>query len=124
MTIISVLAILVGAGGLMAHAAKFDPAYPWGTIAICVLSLIAVVAGIFMLGGRNWARWLWLAWMAFHVAISFFNALSQVLVHAAMFAVFAFLLFRPSPSAYFQGAVAGPASTPNPDDAENKSETQ
>jgi hypothetical protein len=59
-----------------------------------------------MFRGRNWARWLWIVWMVFHVAISFLNTLSEVLVHAVMLALFSFLLFRPSASAYFQDAVA------------------
>ena len=86
--------------------------------------MVAVIAGIFMFRGRNWARWLWLSWVAFHVAISFLNKLSEVMVHAAMLAVFAFLLFRPAASAYFQGALAVPTPTPNPDDAGNKPETR
>ena len=104
-TIISILAIVVGVGGFASHARQFDPAYPAGTIAMCALSLVAVEAGIAMFRARNWARWLWLAWMAFHVAISFLNTLSEALVHAVMLALFVFLLFRPLAAAYFQNAV-------------------
>jgi len=36
---------------------------------VCLLSLAAVIAGAGLLRGYNWARWLALAWIAFHVAI-------------------------------------------------------
>ena len=29
--------------------------------------LLAILSGVFMLRGQNWARWLALAWIAFHV---------------------------------------------------------
>jgi hypothetical protein len=101
-TLISILAVAVGAGGFVSHARQFESAHPGGTIALCALSLAAVIAGIFMFHGRNWARWLWMLWMTFHVAISFFNGLSEMLVHAVMLGIFAFLLFRPRASAYFR----------------------
>ena len=45
-------------------------------VGITVIGVAAVVAGVFMLRGRNWARWLALAWMASHVAISVFHPLA------------------------------------------------
>ena len=38
---------------------------------------LAIVCGAFMLRGHNWARWLAVAWMAFHVVLSASNALSS-----------------------------------------------
>jgi hypothetical protein len=99
--IVSFLAIGVGVGGFVSHLSKYDPASWFETIAICSISLIAVLAGIYMFLGRSWARWLFLVWMAFHVFVSLFNGPSQVLAHALMLAGFAYLLFRPSTSAYF-----------------------
>jgi hypothetical protein len=52
-----------------------------------------------MLRGRNWARWLSLAWMASHVAISFPN-LGQVAFHSLFFVVIAWLLLRPDAGQY------------------------
>ena len=65
--------------------------------------VLAIVAGVFMLRGRNAARWLALAWMAFHVAISFLDSLEKVAVHAVFFAVIAYVLLRPEAKAYFHG---------------------
>jgi len=47
-----------------------------------------------MFRGRNWARWLALVWMAFHVAISF-PVVRQVVTHSIIFALIAWVLFRP-----------------------------
>ena len=44
---------------------------------ISVLGAAAVVAGIFMLKGRSWARWLALVWIASHVVISAFHPLHE-----------------------------------------------
>ena len=35
--------------------------------------LLAMVSGAFMLRGHNWARWLALAWIIFHVILSIFR---------------------------------------------------
>jgi hypothetical protein len=55
-----------------------------------------------MLRGRNWARWLLLAWIAYHVALSAFHSLSGVVTHALLFMVIAYFLFRPQVSEYFR----------------------
>ena len=62
--------------------------------------LLALLAGVFMFRGHNWARWLALAWMAFHVAISY-PVLRQIAVHSAIFAVIAWILLRPDARGYF-----------------------
>ena len=38
-------------------------------ISIALFELLAVLAGVFLLKGRNWARWLLLLWIAFHVIL-------------------------------------------------------
>jgi hypothetical protein len=53
-----------------------------------------------MFRGRNWARWLALVWMAFHVAISF-PVLRQVVIHSILLALIAWILFRPDARRYF-----------------------
>lgn len=63
--------------------------------------LASMVSGLFMLRGFNWARWLLVAWIAFHIVISALHSLAQVLIHVAIFSVILFFLFRPRASAYF-----------------------
>lgn len=64
--------------------------------------LSGIVAGAFMLRGKNWARWLAIAWIAFHVALSAFHELRELAVHAAFAVVIAISLFRPNAENYFK----------------------
>lgn len=64
------------------------------------VELLAVISGAFMIRGRNWARWLALVWMAFHVAISFL-VVGQVVTHSIIFALITWGLFRPDARRYF-----------------------
>jgi hypothetical protein len=68
---------------------------------VLAVSLLAVVAGIFMLLGSNWARWLALAWLAFHVVISALNSWRETVMHALLFALIAWLLLRPQAGQWF-----------------------
>lgn len=64
--------------------------------------ILAVVAGVFMLRGRNWARWLLVVWIAFHIVISALHSLFQLLLHAVIFTVILYFLFRRDASSYFK----------------------
>jgi hypothetical protein len=59
------------------------------------------VAGVFLLRGQNWARWLALAWITFHVVISY-GVLRELVVHGVICVVFAWILFRPAAGRYFR----------------------
>jgi hypothetical protein len=63
--------------------------------------VLAVIAGTFMFLGRNWACWLALTWMAFHVALSVAVARTLV-VHSVIFALIAWLLLRREARQYFR----------------------
>ena len=60
-----------------------------------------IVAGVFMLYGRNWARWLLVAWIAFHICISALHSPLMLLMHVAIFSIILFFVFRRAASAYF-----------------------
>ena len=102
-TILSCLLILAGAVGLVYHLSDLSSAKPfkYELIWISLLRLLAIISGVFMLAGRNWARWLTLAWITLHVGLSFYHSLQEVAFHAVLLAVFAYLLFRPEARAYF-----------------------
>jgi hypothetical protein len=57
-----------------------------------------------MMRGQNWARWLAVAWMAFHVILSAFHAVRELAIHSLFLAVIAWILFRPEGARYFRGA--------------------
>ena len=106
--IISCVFIAVGTVGLAYHATDFKRQGPfqYEVALICLVRLMAIVAGVFMLRGQNWARWLATAWLAYHVILSAFHSVSQTLTHAVLLAVIAYFLFRPRVSAYFRAAHA------------------
>ena len=101
--LLSCLFIAVGVGSFVVHLTGFKPHQPFlqELFWISLVNLAAVVAGIFMLRGRNWAAWLALAWMAFHVGLSFFHSRQELLVHCLFFVLIGWLLFRPGSRSYF-----------------------
>jgi hypothetical protein len=67
---------------------------------VLLIGVAAIVGGVYLLRGRNWARWLLAVWMAFHVAISIGEPMKLV-AHLFIFGFIAFLLFRPRASPHF-----------------------
>lgn len=103
-TILSWLYIAIGVLGTTAHFMEFARQKPSANEVfwITVLGISAVAAGVSMLLARNWARWLALAWMAAHVAISAVHPHRyELIVHCLLFVLFAFLLLRRDATAYF-----------------------
>jgi hypothetical protein len=104
-TIISWLFIAIGIIGFLYHISELKAPHPreYWLVLVCFIRLLAVLGGVFMLRGFNWARWLLVIWVAYHVVISAFHSPFELAVHSLLFAVVACLLFRPNASAYFQG---------------------
>jgi len=108
-TVIGCLFIAAGLIGFAYHVTEFKRPVEYEIVWVCLLRLLAILGGVFVLRGHNWARWLLLLWIAYHVILSAFHPLSELVVHSLLFAVVAYLLFRPKASAYFRGAGAEPA---------------
>src|SRR6266571_6427856 len=108
-TVISWLFVAAGAIGLAYHATEFkvDRPFQYDVVWVCLVRLLAILCGVFMLRGSNWARWLLLVWIAYHVILSAFHSLSELVMHILLFAVVAYFLFRPRASAYFRGTRNG-----------------
>jgi hypothetical protein len=101
--ILSWLYIATGAIGLVYHLSElrmqpFSAEIIW----ISFVRLLAIVAGIFMLRGADWARWLALAWIAFHVVVGALNSVQQAIIHALFLALFAYFLLRGDARSYFR----------------------
>ncbi len=111
MTVVGVLFILVGVFSTAYHVLEFRAHPPtWLTaVGICAVGVLAVVAGLYLLQGQNWARWLALLWMAFHVAISVRDPVGKLVFHAALFVLFAYILLGREARAYFQQEETDPA---------------
>jgi hypothetical protein len=102
--LVACLYIITGALGLLSHLIQFNsqPQFDQAIVWISLVSLAAIVSGVYMLRRHNWARWLAIAWIAFHVVLSVFHSRLQLLVHSLLFALFAYVLFRPSATRYFR----------------------
>jgi hypothetical protein len=103
-TIIGWLFIAAGAIGFAYHVTelRLERPFDYGVIWVCLLRLIAILCGVFVLRGSNWARWLLLIWIGYHVVLSAFHSVSEVVTHTLLLLVIAYFLFRPAASSYFR----------------------
>jgi hypothetical protein len=105
-TILGCLYIAVGTIGFAYHFSEIwaRHALQYDDVWVELVEVLAIIAGAFMLRGHDWARWLTLAWIAFHVVLSAFHAFREFAIHCVFCAVIAWLLFRPQAGRYFRGA--------------------
>jgi hypothetical protein len=101
--IVAFLYLAIGSVGFVYHFRELRA--PDG-IGIEVTELLALASGVFLLFGRNWARWLAIAWLAFHVGLSLLGSFHEAAIHAIFLAVIAWLLFRPESTRFFRRAGA------------------
>jgi len=102
-TILACIYLAVGVIGFAFHFRELLAGHH-DAVAIELTELVAILCGVFLLRGHNWARWLALAWIAFHVVLSAFHAIPELAIHAVFCAVIAWILFRPEAARYFRGA--------------------
>ncbi len=102
-TVVSLVYVATGVLGLAFHARDFQSqhAFQFDVLGIALVRFLAIVSGVFMMRGHNWARWLAIAWIAAHVILSIFHSWFQVGVHALLCAAIAYVLFRPRAAQYF-----------------------
>jgi hypothetical protein len=98
------LFIVVGLAALCYHLIK-DRLDFW-MIPIALVEITAMVAGIFLLKGRSWARWLVLIWLAFHVVVGALDSLSSSVPHLLLLIAVGYFLFTPPDSTYFKSALS------------------
>jgi len=106
-TVLSLLLVAAGAVGLVYHLNELNRQHPFQNdfLLIELVRLIAVVSGAYMLRASNWARWLALVWIGFHVIVSAFHSLPEFAFHGVLFVVFAYFLFRRQAAEYFLHAL-------------------
>ena len=107
-TVIGWMFIVAGISGLVYHAGEFNVDHPFEAEVLLTFAvrLLAILGGIFLLRGNNWARWGLVVWLAYHVILSVFHAPLEMLMHALLLAAVVYVLFRPQASAYFRGTAA------------------
>jgi hypothetical protein len=100
-TIISWLFIIFGSIALLYGVLPFrDIPSHWY---IHLSRILQIIAGVFMLYGRNWARWLLVVWIAFHLVVGAMHGLVTLAMHVAIFSAILFFIFRRDANAYFAG---------------------
>src|SRR5215471_12223099 len=97
-TIIGCMYIVAGATGFAYHVTEFQAPHPlqYDLLWVEVLRLIAIVCGVYMLRGSNWARWLGLVWIAYHVVLSAFHFWSELVIQPTLRSLHIFSFSRPS----------------------------
>ena len=112
-TVVSLVFMAAGLAGIAYHAAELRSPRQAEAFWVLLVRLLAVAGAVFALRGRNWARWLLVAWMAFHVVLSLFHPPLQLLVHGLLLIAISYFLFNRTASAFF-GQRRG-AAPPLPD---------
>lgn len=115
-TIISCLFIAGGVIGFAYHVTEFKALRPFdfSLVLVCLIRLLAILGGVFALRGRNWARWLLLAWITYHVILSVFHSFAELVTHCLIWLLVVYALFRPQASAYFsRGVRTAPTQSPS-----------
>ena len=101
-TALGYLLIAAGAIGIVYHFTEFKSTPPSEYLLVLVVRLIAIVSGVYLLRGKDWARWLSIAWIACHLVISIFHTKQGIVVHAVVLIAFAVLLYLPVANQYFR----------------------
>jgi hypothetical protein len=71
-------------------------------VGVPLFELIILVCGIFLLRGCDWARWLAVAWVGFHIVVGSLHSLSRGILHGLIFLAFVWMIFRPAMNAWFR----------------------
>ncbi len=107
LTIFCCLLILLGAVGFVGHFPAHRPYHAYDFLPDA-LELILIAAAVFILRGRNWARWLALAWIASHLAVSFYDSTAKIVAHTIILLVFVAVLFNPPVRRWFNAQADSP----------------
>ncbi len=104
--IVAFIFIIAGSAGLVYHAKEYfeQSSMKHELFWVLFLRVLAIVCGLLLLRRVNWARWLAIAWLAYHFVLSLFHSASETITHFVLLAIVSFLLFIPKSSAYFRSA--------------------
>lgn len=103
-TIIGCLFLATGVIGLAYHLTELNSQHPFQSdlVWVWIVQLIAIACGVYILRGSEWARWLALVWMAFHVILSVFHSVFELVVHGLLFVALTYFLMRRPATEYFR----------------------
>ena len=101
--VVSILFIIAGVVGFAYHLKDFfEPdAKAYEVLWVQFVRILAIVCGLLLLMSVDWARWLAIAWLSFHVVIGALNSTSQMILHIVLLLLVIVLLYLPKSSAFF-----------------------
>ena len=107
--LVACLYLAVGVAGFAAHFNELL-AKDHAALGIEALEVLGLVAGVFLIRGANWARWLATGWIALHVLISALNSTREMAMHAIICMGIVWILFSADAERFFRSRVH-PSST-------------
>jgi len=101
-TLINALYIVAGITGIAYHATDWTSGeIRSDDVLAFAIRLLAIVGGVFALRGANWARWLLLAWIVYHVFLSFHHDTAETIMHVVITVVTVLCLFNKRAREFF-----------------------
>ena len=100
--LISGLFIAAGVIGIIYHASELKDLATPDVSLVFFVRMLAIIGGIFTLRGANWARWLLVVWILYHVILSFFHTSAELIMHVALSIVVVISLFHAKANYYFK----------------------
>lgn len=93
-TVVGVLMMAAGMSGMAVGFVNAKSMWPpeQDLIWIVIVDAIGITCGIFLLRGKNWARWLTVIWIGGHAAALSFYAQKGAVAHLVIFALIGYLL--------------------------------
>jgi hypothetical protein len=102
--IVSMLFIIAGLTGLIYHFREFfepDVKLP-ELVFVQFVRVVAIVCGLLLLSAVNWARWLAIMWLLYHVIIGALHSTSEMIFHVVILVLVAVLLWLPGSGRFFR----------------------
>gem|GEM_PF-2776190 len=85
---------------------------PWVFYVRYAMPLLMMVLALFMLNGRNWARWVFVVWFGNSLFWQVLKAPRDFWPQAVLFVVCAVLLFLPRSNRFFEGTALKVSASP------------
>jgi hypothetical protein len=102
-TVISLVFVLAGAAGIVYHFSELTEIFrAWDVVLVFVVRLLAIVGGVFAWRGANWARFLLVAWIGYHVYLSIFHTTEGLIMHSIMMLLTVLALFHRKANDFFK----------------------
>lgn len=102
-TLISYLFIVAGGVGIIYHASELKNVATTPEVSLVLfIRLLAIIGGIFTLRRADWARLLLVAWIIYHVILSFYHSTAELIMHFALSIGVVISLFHPKANTYFK----------------------